>query len=319
MAKSGSRFQWNKTMSDKPITSNNSLLYEDEISISELLMKLWAKRGLIVFTPLLFAGLVLAALLVGKISQQSTVSYYIELNGISLANDQSDGDDNDDDADENDNVGNDSGNDDEVTTRYPNGTIFSPQDLINPSVIRVLAERTGLDAFDLSENVNVQFGTPVSRGVLVEYKSALAANSKASAEDLAALNSHYADKINAVAKRGLKITVDYAKLGLTQNDGVQVAELIPKLWNKVYTEQFITLLPSKLLGLRWTNDLHDLTTPIGLQEASTQIDAIEQGVDEIAADGRLVNLLNVNGVSATDIKTYLGKFREIYFLGCANI
>ena len=31
---------------------------QDEISISELLMKLWAKRGLIVFLPLLLAGLI---------------------------------------------------------------------------------------------------------------------------------------------------------------------------------------------------------------------------------------------------------------------
>ena len=58
--------------------------YDDEISISELLMKLWAKRGIIVALPLVLAGLTVVALLIGKSLEQSTVSYFIELNGIQL-------------------------------------------------------------------------------------------------------------------------------------------------------------------------------------------------------------------------------------------
>ena len=279
-----------------PMTPSAATYRDDEISISDLVMKLWAKRGLIIFLPLVLAGLTLVALLIGKTGQQATVSYYIELNGISLSSKKTI-----------------EGSVRDISTRYPNGTVFSPQDLVNPSVMKILAESTGLDTTTLSQNINVQFGTPISNGVLKEYKAALAANRKASAEDLAALNTHYADKINAAAKRGLKITIDYVEMGVTKEKGAQLAELLPKLWNKVYTEQFLTLLPSRILGLSWTDDTHDLSTPIGLQEASIQIGAIEQGIDEIAADGRLVGLLNVHNVSVTDIKTYLDKFREIYF------
>ena len=61
-----------------PIEKN---LYDDEISISELLMKLWAKRGLIVFFPLVLGGLTIAGLLLTKATSAEKLSYYIELTG----------------------------------------------------------------------------------------------------------------------------------------------------------------------------------------------------------------------------------------------
>ena len=75
------------------MTEPNAMPYDqDEISISELLMKLWAKRGLIVFLPLVLAGLTIVGLLVGKTGQQGVLSYYVELNGIAISNTVSDGD-----------------------------------------------------------------------------------------------------------------------------------------------------------------------------------------------------------------------------------
>ena len=68
--------------------TNPAPYYDDEISISDLLMKLWAKRGIIVMLPLVFAGLTLVALLMGKTTAGNTVSFYIELNGITLTTDQ---------------------------------------------------------------------------------------------------------------------------------------------------------------------------------------------------------------------------------------
>ena len=276
--------------------------YDDEISISELLMKLWAKRGLIVMLPLIFAGLTVVGLLIGKTDEQTSVSLYIELNGISLSS-----------AVKNDGDGDGDGDGDLITTRYPNGVVFSPQDLMNPSVIKLTAQETDLDTEELAKHIDVQFGTPLSNGVLKEYEAALLANSKASPEELAALNSRYQRKIDASAKRGLKITVDFVELKVSKDKGMRLAELLPRLWNQVYTEQFQTLLPSKVMGLRWTNDLHDLTSTIGLQEADIQIEALTLGIDTIIADDRLIGLRNRDGVTASDVRTYISRFRAIYF------
>ena len=75
----------------------------NEISIGELIEKLWRKRGLIVFLPLVLAGLTVAGLLLTKANSAEKLSYYIELTGLK------------------DNA-------------YPNGTAFLPQDLLNPQV-----------------------------------------------------------------------------------------------------------------------------------------------------------------------------------------
>ena len=282
--------------------------YEDEISISELLMKLWAKRGLIVMLPLIFAGLTVVGLLVGKTAQQTSVSLYLELNGISLSSAVKTDDDDDDDDDDAD-----ADADELITTRYPNGVVFSPQDLMNPSVVKLLSQQADLDTEDLAKHIDVQFGTPLSKGVLKEYDAALSANSKASSEAIAALNTRYQRKLEAAAKRGLKVTVDFVELGISIDEGMRLAETLPRLWNRVYTEQFQTLLPSKVMGLRWTNDVHDLTSTIGLQEADIQIDALMLGIDTIIGDDRLIGLKNRDGVTASDVRSYISRFRAIYF------
>ena len=143
-------------------------------------MKLWAKRGLIVFLPLVLAGLTVAGLLVTKVNSSDKLSYYIELTGLK------------------DNA-------------YPNGTAFSPQDLLNPQVTAELKERFALDSgANIGQSMQVAFGSPLSEGVLTEYRAALSANSKASPEEIALINERYEQRVDAAGRRGPRIEVDYA-------------------------------------------------------------------------------------------------------------
>ena len=311
---------------------NPAPYYTDEISISEVLLKLWAKRGLIVMLPLVFAGLTMVALLYGKTELQSEVSFYIELNGIVLADTASDSDDgsgsdarpgrSSDSASSGSNSSNSNSSSissssaissRKIATRYPNGTIFSPQDLTNPTVFALLAEDTGLNPQNLLGAIDVQFGTPVSNGVLVEYKAALSASNKATTADLIALNERYQSKLDAAAKRGLKITVDYVALGVSLEEGGRIAELLPKLWNTVYTEQFATKISPEIATLRWTSDNFDVTSAIGLQEADIQLTNLKKGVELLAADDRLRGVKSASGTTAADLSGYVDEFRSIFF------
>ena len=302
--------------------------YDDEISISELLMKLWAKRGIIVMLPLVFAGLTLVALLMGKTTAGNTVSFYIELNGITLTSDQrypvssSSGS-----GGSNSGSGSGSGSDmatgaimndtprpaATVATRYPNGTLFSPQDLVNPSVLSPLAEQYDVSSEDLAEHIDVQFGTPISNGVLAEYKAALAANSKGSAQNLAALNARYEDKLGAAAKRGLKITVDFVGLEISRKQGSEIAASLPQQWNRVYTQQFNTTLPDEISNLRWTDTVFDLSSTLGLQEADIQLRMLKKGTQMLSEDSRLRGLKNDRETSASDLSGYIDDFIAIFF------
>ena len=308
-------------MSDAPLTPYPSNPYDDEISISELLLKLWAKRGLIVFLPLIFAGLTVVGLLIGKTSQQNEVSYYIELNGITLSKSASSSERNAEEetsrnATASGNTGTIGGSgtsSGSIVPRYPNGTVFSPQDLTNPTVIALLASETGLSAQDLAAHIDVQFGTPISNGVLEEYKAALSVNNKASFQDLAALNERYELKLNAAAKRGLKIVVDYVALDMSRDEGAKVAALLPKQWNRVYTTQFTTHMSSDIASLRWTEREFDITSAIGLQEADVQLQNLKRGVELIATDDRLRGIQSGDGSLAADLAGYIDDFRSIFF------
>ena len=289
--------------------------YDDEISISELLMKLWAKRGIIVILPLVLAGLTLVALLMGKTTAGNTVSFYIELNGITLTRNQTQPMSDSVSEIVNGAAKNDAPNlpQTTVSARYPNGMMFSPQDLVNPSVLGALSEQYGVSSADLAKHIDVQFGTPISNGVLEEYKAALATNSNGSAQDLSALNARYQDKLSIAAKRGLKIEVNFVALEISQEQGSEIAASLPRQWNRVYTSQFNTILPSEISSLRWTDTVFDLSNTLGLQEADIQLQMLKKGTGLLSSNSRLRGLENERGANAADLSGYIDDFKAIFF------
>lgn len=300
----------------EPTISPKESHYEAEISISDLLIKLWAKRGLIFIFPLILAGLTVTGLLLGKTSQQTVLSYYIELNGISVTdaargtvNDSSSGSGNGGDGDGD----SDSDSDNEITTRYPNGVVFSPQDLKNPSVLQLLAKDFSLSLEQLAQHINVDFGTPFNEGVLIEYEAALAANSSASAETLATINERYRSRFSAYAKRGLKISVNYIQLGIPKEVGQQLALDIATTWNTVFTTQFKTRLSPEAISQRVPMVELDVASTVGFLAAENQLKQIEIGTINLAKDGRLAGLATKDGTTASDLIGYLEDFRTIYF------
>ena len=255
----------------------------DEISISELIGKLWAKRGLIVFLPLIFAGLTVAGLLLSKISTGDSVSYYLELTGIEKG-------------------------------AYPNGADFSPQDLLNPEVVSRLAEQFNIDqASDLAEHVSVTYGTPLSIGVIKAYQAALSANSKARPEDIEAINERYRAQIQDAARRGLYINVDYVSLGIDQATGMQLARELPALWSEVFSKRFQIFLDTGIASLAIDNGDADITTTVGVIEIDARLRAIAKGTNILLNDGRFKSLRTADGVSPADLAARINDFRNIYF------
>ena len=256
---------------------------EDEISISELIGKLWAKRGLIVFLPLIFAGLTIAGLLLSKISTGDSVSYYLELTGIEKG-------------------------------AYPNGADFSPQDLLNPEVLSRLAEQFNIEqTSDVAEHVSVTYGTPLSIGVIKAYQAALSANSKARPEEIEQINQRYSEQIQDAARRGLSITVDYVALGIDQTTGMQLARKLPALWSEVFSKRFQIFLDTGIASLSINSGDADIRTTVGVIEIDSRLRAIKKGTDILLNDGRLKSLRTADGVSPADLAARIDDFRRIYF------
>ena len=262
-----------------PIDKN---LYDDEISISELLMKLWAKRGLIVFLPLVLAGLTVAGLLVTKVNSSDKLSYYIELTGLK------------------DNA-------------YPNGTAFSPQDLLNPQVTAELKERFALDSgANIGQSMQAAFGSPLSEGVLTEYRAALSANSKASPEEIALINERYEQRVNAAARRGLRIEVDYEELGLSKSEGTELAYALPRVWSQIFSSRFRIFMETGIARLPTVETNVNFSSTVGALQAELQLNSIEEGITILTEDARF-RAIEVDGVSPGDLERRIGDFQRIYF------
>ena len=76
----------------------------DEISITDLVKKLWQRRGLIVVLPIIFLLLAVTLLFFTAVKTQSPTVFFVQLQGINKST-------------------------------YPNGTSFSPQDLLIAEVL----------------------------------------------------------------------------------------------------------------------------------------------------------------------------------------
>ncbi|MGB3538547.1 MAG: hypothetical protein WBA42_10340 [Mesorhizobium sp.] len=118
---------------------------DHEVSLREILYRLWRQRGTLVTLPLL--ALCLAAVIVGfkSWSTQNPVVYYVALSNIDKGH-------------------------------YPNGAEFSPQDLLAPDVLAELRQR-----FKLGPNINprhyiqVGYDNPLTDSVTRKYHDKLSA------------------------------------------------------------------------------------------------------------------------------------------------
>jgi hypothetical protein len=263
-------------------SENSSTAYDDEISITELLQKLWRKRGLIVILPLVCAGLTVAGLLGTKAAGNEQLSYYVELTGVKDA-------------------------------QYPNGVAFSPQDLLNPKVISKISEQFLFEkAGEITEHIKIQYGTPVSNGTLIEYNSALSANSKATPEEIARINDLYTQRLKSASRRGLSISVDYAARGLSEIEGAQLLKILPQTWNEVFASEFNIFIGSGVLALpSGTNDVR-LDTTVGAAEADRALDVMAGGLERLRSDARF-RAISFEGTTPADAITELGGFRNLYF------
>ena len=232
--------------------------------------------------PLVLAGLTLTVIFITKPDSSKEVSYYIELTGFK-------------------------------DNRYPNGTVFSPQDLLNPQVITRLLEKFSLDdSRVLRDSVTVEFGTPASPLILKEYRSALSSGSKANPEDISRVNQRFQIRLKDAQRRGLRISVAYGALGLEKTQGKELARALPDIWNNVFSQQFRIFANPEIPGIATVAQRVNLSTVDGALEAELQLAAMRSGVAELKSDARFRGL-TVEGISPADLEGMIDNFQRIYF------
>ncbi|XDZ65413.1 hypothetical protein AB8880_10865 [Alphaproteobacteria bacterium LSUCC0684] len=252
----------------------------DEISLTDIAIKLWRRRGLIIALPALAGILGLIAVLAMATQSRMPIVYYLNLTGIEKG-------------------------------AYPNGVTFSPKDLEAPEVLAALAERTGIeDKEDLRDAINVSFSSPMTAGIIKKYNDRLGQKGLNSAE-IDAINAELDEELKRATQKTARISIDYQSLGISADEGAEIAMLLPRLWAEIFTTQFRVLDNTKLSGAAQATSL-SLSTSIGVLEASTYIETMIGAMEILEEDSRLSSIQTSDGITPADLRTRIVNFNNIY-------
>lgn len=256
--------------------------YQEEISITDILQKLWHRRGLLMIIPVIFflgAGIFL---LVNKVTAQTSTVYFVELLGIDKST-------------------------------YPNGTRFSPQDLLIPEVLARAAGKLGLSVTDkLRDAIQVEYGIPTTEGIQQKYQLRLKAKN-ISLSEIEQINNEYTEELKRVFERGLKIIVDHTELNLSSEQGTILASTLPGAWSEIFSQKYRILIDTRLDNTGIVNDKLAFLTTSDILTARHTLTRIKNGLRLIGEDNRLKMLVSQNGMNSSDMESRLESFNEIYF------
>lgn len=253
-----------------------------DISFSEIFWRLWSGRGIIIFAPLLAAGL--AALYVGltALQQSQQVTYMVALRNIE-------------------------------NQRYPSGVEFAPQDLLIPDVLSALRERFNLPrSVDLRSAITVNYDSPIAAGITRRYQDQLSVRGLSSAE-ITALNETYLAQLRNAVSSSVRVNVDYVALGVGQDVGLAVARAVPELWSTIYPTRFRIFSDRRIADFGVSRSDENLSTTTSVMIADTRVNTMRSGLEHLVEDNRLALLRTEDGASAVDLQVQLQQFEAIWF------
>lgn len=252
------------------------------ISLSDVFWRLWEWRGIIVFVPLLFAGVAALLVVVSSLAQNRQATYLISLRNIE-------------------------------NQRYPNGAEFSPRDLLIPEVLAQLRSRFDIPAdADLREAISISYDSPLAEGIARKYQQRLSARNLNQAE-IESLNQSYLEELRNAMRSSLRINVDYRALGLDSATGVALAAELPRLWTSIYTTKYRIFTDKRIADLAVTRSEEDLTTTASIITVNSRVEAMRRGLETFLGDNRLSMLRTDEGLAPADLLIELRNFQSIWF------
>lgn len=255
---------------------------EDEISLSDIIAKLWVKRGLIVALPLIAVLAAIGYVIAQSLAYPRPVTYMINLKNID-------------------------------NRQYPNGASFSPHDLLIPEVLAPLRQQFKLPAdAPLRRAISVSYDSLLAEGIARSYRDRLAQRNLTQAEVLA-LNQEYLSDLRDAMRSSLRITVDYGALGVDSDVGASIARALPEIWTSVYTTQFRIFTNPTLADATVTRDREDLQTTSSVLAAHARIATMQRGLEVLRDDNRLSMLQLASGISAADLREELKRLEILFF------
>ena len=252
------------------------------VSIADIFWRLWRHRGIIILVPLLFLGFAVVFVALSAVVQNRQATYLLSLRNIE-------------------------------NQRYPNGTEFSPRDLVIPEVLTQLRSRFDIPPeADLHEAISVAYDSPLAAGVARKYQQRLANRSLTQAE-IDTLNQEYLDELRRTMRASLRVSVDHRMIGLDNTSGLALVAELPRLWSAIYTTKYRIFTDRRLADMAITRSEETLATTGSIITANNRIAAMQQGLETLTNDNRFAILRTSEGKSPADLIIELANFNSIWF------
>jgi len=261
--------------------AQEAIMQEDEISLTDIALKLWSRRGVLVVVPVLFMAAAAIYVLASMTAVALPTIHYVELRAIEKG-------------------------------QYPSGAIFSPKDLLAPEVIAEVARQVKMDAAALRRAINVEYGTPATSGIIAAFEQRLSQKGL-SAADIERITADFEETLKRANERGLLITVDHTGLGLPPQSGAAIASLIPSVWSRIFSERYRIFVDKSLEGATARSELMGLQTTSQVLDAQDQLERVKKGLTTISLDARLSAIVNGSGQNADDLQREVNRFATLFF------
>ncbi len=262
------------------------LLSENEISLSAIIKKIWRKRGLVVLIPTLTTLLGVAVMAVYLLSTSNPIIQYVSLTGVQKR-------------------------------AYPNGSTFSPQDMINPEVIARLGKQYSVKNLSkLRSAITVSFSSPTTKGILDNYNAKLERRNLTTVE-IDQINSRLSEELRHSSESTIKISVNYWEVGLNSTQAKELVWLLPKHWAEVYTTRF-RILESAEIARQPVSEIQEIITPEGVIKADKNINQVKVSLNHLIKDKRYRAVQSKSGLAPTDLLQRLGVLSDVYLSAIIN-
>lgn len=254
----------------------------DEISLADIIAKVWRGRGWIVLYAAV--GVVVAAILItiSAVTVNRPALYFIDLNGI---------------ADE----------------RYPGGAAFSPQNLLAPEVLSEVRRRFNLAPdVKLREAITVAYGSPITGGLQKYYQRRLEARNL-SQVDLAAINAEYKRELQSATQSSLQIEVNYNLIGLDEASGIAIARALPMIWTEVYATRFNIFADERLSPVSLSKDDEAMGSVASVLVVDAALKTMRDGLTLLSKDDRFSAIATEDGLTVSALGEKIKVYNLIYF------
>lgn len=195
---------------------------------------------------------------------------------------------------------------------YPNRARFSPQDLLARETVEIVAKTFEIDARSLHQALAVDYGSMALSGVLRRHEVFLAQKGLRPAE-IEAQNAQFASDLRSLSRRGLLLSLEFGRLGVSPQKAADIIRAVPRVWNENYRTKF-RIIEDKSLKLAGSGRPEvDFGSIVGVVAADMSINAMQKVLTILEEDPRTFSIMSGRQMTAGELKAEISRFNALHF------